>query len=77
MRGSTRDLTGSCILRMIIKNKEKSEAFMKKYTAPEMDIESLANDVVTASAEPEPTDTPEPTPCTMTYVYGHNPYYTA
>ena len=59
MRGSTRDLTGSCILRMIIKNKEKSEAFMKKYTAPEMDIESLANDVVTASGVPEPT------PCTL------------
>ncbi len=60
MSGSTRDLTGSCILRMIIKNKEKSEAFMKKYTAPEMDIESLANDVVTASGV-----TPESTPCTL------------
>ena len=50
---------------------------MKKYLTPEMDVESLANDVVTASGEPTPTDTPEPTPCTMTYVYGHNPYYTA
>ena len=69
MRGSTRDLTGSCILRMIIKNKEKSEAFMKKYTAPEMDIESLANDVVTASGEPTPTDTPEPTPCNANVYY--------
>lgn len=50
---------------------------MKKYLTPEMDVESLANDVVTASGEPTPTDTPEPTPCMSTYVYGHNPYYTA
>ena len=38
---------------------------MKKYLTPEIDIESLANDVVTASGEPTPTDTPEPTPCTL------------
>ncbi len=42
---------------------------MKKYLTPEMDVESLANDVVTASGEPEPTDTPEPTPCTLTQVH--------
>ena len=40
---------------------------MEKYFTPEMDVESLANDVVTASGEP--TDTPEPT-----YLHGFVPY---
>ena len=40
---------------------------MEKYFTPEMDVESLANDVVTASGEP--TDTPEPTPCNANVYY--------
>lgn len=60
MSGSTRDLTANGFSRMIMKNGKEFEAVMKKYTAPEMDIESLTNDIVTASGV-----TPEPTPCTL------------
>ena len=42
---------------------------MKKYLTPEIDVESLANDVVTASGDPEPTDTPVPTPCNARVYY--------
>ena len=42
---------------------------MEKYFTTEMDVESLANDVVTASGEPTPTDTPEPTPCNANVYY--------